>query len=223
MSIMSKTTRLVLAIVFLIAVCLGGVYLFTFSQHHGATTISQSPPKVHGLMLTTPRMLPPFSLTTDRNKPFTEARLKGHWSFMFFGFTHCPKVCPTTMAAMNKMYQRLAQSLPKSQLPQVIMVSVDPNRDTVTRMHDYVTTFNPNFIGLTGSMPVLKSMQHSMHVFAEKIATHTAHQQHYDMRHTAAVMVIGPKGQLRGFLSYPQKPDEMIADYKAIIKAYPNA
>ena len=214
-----KNLSLLLAILITVT-CIASLYLFSKHSPAANARLMLTPPKVHGIMLSTPRVIHPFSLTQDNGKPFTQNQLKGHWSLLFFGFTHCPKICPTTMAALNKMYKNLQKSLPKAKLPQVIMVSVDPERDTLARMHSYVKTFNANFIGLRGDEKSIKSLQRDLHVIAQKIKMPTQHGNHYEIGHSASVMIIDSAAKLRGFLSYPQKAQALVADYKVIMKAY---
>lgn len=207
--------------VFVILVALGYVmatgYFFSHQTH------PKHAPNVQGLVLQKTRPIPAFRLTTDKNQSFTQQQLTGHWSLLFFGFTHCPKVCPTTMAALNKMYQTLSHQLPKSALPQVIMVSIDPERDDMNRMHAYINAFNSAFIGLRGNEHALKPLQKAMYVVAEKQSHHHDSPQHYTMQHTASIMVIDPKGQLRAFLSYPHKASVLVADYHTILNTYGQA
>ena len=100
------------------------------------------------LLLNSPRALPAFELVDQNGNPFGPARLSGRWTFVFFGFTHCPDVCPTTLFTLNEVVRQL-EDLPEDQRPAVLMVSVDPNRDTPDKLASYVPYFNPDFLGLT--------------------------------------------------------------------------
>ena len=112
------------------------------------------PPGVQSIV--PPEPVADFNLTDQQGKAFTQARLHGKWTIMFFGYTHCPDFCPTTLAGLNSAYHRLEQQAPKlAASTQVVFVSVDPFRDTPPLLKDFVTHFNKDFIGATGSPPQL--------------------------------------------------------------------
>src|SRR5262249_55367072 len=125
--------------------------------------------KISGTYLIPTKKISDFNLVTKNNINFTKENLKGRWSFLFFGFSNCGVVCPTTMTALNKMYKILEATLPQDKLPQIVMVTVDPERDTIKRMHNYVTTFNPNFLGATGKADDLINLQKQLHILAVKV------------------------------------------------------
>src|SRR5512137_749852 len=95
-----------------------------------------------------PRALPPLELVGQDGKPFGPRFLEDHWTLVFFGFTHCPDVCPTTLTVL-KQVQKLLGTLPEAQQPRVMLVSVDPERDTPERLRDYVQFFDRSFMGAT--------------------------------------------------------------------------
>ena len=101
------------------------------------------------VLLDTPRKFSEFELTDHHGELFTSAQLKGKWSLLFFGFTHCPDICPTTMATAAKLYESLSFE-DKGKL-QVVMISLDPERDTTEKLFQYVPYFNKEFIGVTGN------------------------------------------------------------------------
>ena len=105
--------------------------------------------KINGLyLLDTPRNIGEFELVDHHGEPFNRARLEGKWSLVFFGFTYCPDICPTTMTFLNEFMASLEGT--EAEDTQVVMVSVDPARDTVQQLAGYVPFFNPDFIGVTG-------------------------------------------------------------------------
>ena len=172
--------------------------------------------KVNGIFLPTPQSLNDFSLTDNSGKEFTKESLKGRWTLMFFGFTNCGIVCPTTMAALNKMYRTLQEQLPDNRLPRIVMVSVDPERDTVARMNEYVSSFNPHFKGVRGDEAATDALEKQFHIAAAKMQAEGGKDQ-YTINHTAEILVINPRGELQAFLSYPHKPEQMVKDYKALL------
>lgn len=99
-------------------------------------------------ILPTPRTISPFHLTDMHNHSFTNQSLLGHWTLMFFGFTNCGYICPTTMGALKQVYNTLQTN--KQPLPQIMFISIDPERDTPQKIQQYVTSFDPNFLDDTG-------------------------------------------------------------------------
>src|SRR5437868_1141102 len=93
-------------------------------------------------LLSPPRPLPEFALTDHNGASFDQARLKQHWSLLFFGFTHCPDVCPTTLGMLAQT-EKLLADLPAAQRPQIVLISVDPQRDTPQQLAAYVRFFSP--------------------------------------------------------------------------------
>jgi protein SCO1 len=176
--------------------------------------------KIDGVYLVNPMEIRGFQLTDNTKKPFTQDSLKGRWTMMFFGFTNCGYVCPTTMAALNKMYQTLKKELSEDKLPQVVMVTVDPDRDTVSRMNSYVTTFNSKFIGARGEIKALAALEKQLHIAVVKIETDGKGKDHYTIDHSAEVILFNPEGKVQAFMSYPHTPEQMVRDYKLILSAY---
>jgi len=173
--------------------------------------------KIDGIYLPTPKEINDFTLADTQGNTFTKANLKGHWTLMFFGFTNCALVCPTTMAAVNKMYQALQSELPADKMPKIVMVSVDPDRDTVARMKSYVTSFNPNFLGARAGIKEITALEKQLNIVAVKIQTDGKGKNHYTIDHSAEILVFNPNGQLQAYLSYPHKAEQMVQDYKLML------
>ena len=212
----------------LLFVALGCLLLFfaleRISNHVGGPRSSEKP-MIKGTILSKPLSLPKVALQRYGHDAFTNDDFKDHWTLLFFGFTNCPKVCPTTMAQLNAMIESLQQKVTAEHMPQVIMVSVDPARDTAKRMHSYVTSFNPNFIGLRTDEAAISNLALAMNVSYAKVdmkgMNHDhMHMDHYTMTHTATISVIGPAGQVRAYLSYPHHGQEMANDYLSILGFY---
>ena len=102
--------------------------------------------KLNATVFSTPRTVNQFSLLDQNGKPFTEANLQGQWSFVFFGYTNCPDVCPSTLTMLNLTLKAITNQSAEIPLPRVMMVSVDPERDTVEQLGKYMPYFNKNFI-----------------------------------------------------------------------------
>lgn len=168
-----------------------------------------------GTVLKEPRAISDFHLTATDGKAFDNARLKDHWTMIFFGFTNCPVMCPTAMQELALTY-RLLEKDKVSPLPQVVMVSVDPKRDSVDRMKQYVTAFNKSFIGAVAPNDKIKALSSEMGIAYEKIASRDK-SDNYDFQHSGAVIVVNPEGKIKAFFNWPHKPSEMAMDYSNLV------
>lgn len=202
--------------ILLISVAIAAVVLTTGVLRHQQTVSTAENIKIDGVFLTTPKTIADFQLTTNDGKPFTKENLKGHLTMMFFGFTNCSYVCPTTMSALNKMYKTLQKDLPADQLPQIVMISVDPERDTAAKMNSYVTTFNPNFVGLTGKAEDTKALEKQLNIVAVKVKSGKGKNNYY-MDHSAEILLFNTNGELQAYMSYPHTPEQLVKDYKLML------
>lgn len=171
----------------------------------------------HGTLLEKPREIEQFSLTGIDNKSFTNASLQGQWTIVFFGFTNCGYVCPTTMAELNKMYRLLEEKKVKP-LPQIVMVSVDPQRDSLDKLDHYVRAFNPHFYGARGDEDVVRKMTREMGIAYAKVELpNSQNSENYDMQHSAALMLFNPQGELTAFFTTPHQADLLAKDYQLLV------
>lgn len=154
-----------------------------------------------------------FSLQDPQGKTRTLADYKGKAVVMFFGYTHCPDVCPTTMAELNQVMQKLGTD---AQRVQVLFVTVDPQRDTPELMSQYVPAFNPAFVGLRpADDAALKAVTKSFRVVVNKVEGSTPNN--YTIDHTAGIYVFDPNGQLRLFMRPDEPVDAMAKDLKTLL------
>jgi protein SCO1 len=170
---------------------------------------------VTGTLLDPPRPLPSFSLMDQANRAFDNERLHGRWSYLFFGFTNCPDVCPTTLRVLAQTEQSLSD-LPPAQRPQVILVSVDPKRDTPQQLVSYLKFFNPAFIGLTGEQEALDAFTRQLGV---PVAITPTDNGSYTVDHSAAIFLIDPNGAMRALFSPPHSPTSLAEDYRRILNS----
>ncbi|MCI3207645.1 MULTISPECIES: SCO family protein [Pandoraea] len=155
-----------------------------------------------------------FSLQDPQGKTRTLADYKGKAVVMFFGYTHCPDVCPTTMAELNQVMQKLGAD--DAQRVQVLFVTVDPQRDTPELMGQYVPAFNPAFVGLRpADDAALKEVTKSFRVVVNKVEGSTPNN--YTIDHTAGIYVFDPNGQLRLFMRPDEPVDAMAKDLKTLL------
>jgi protein SCO1 len=169
----------------------------------------------NGTALPEPRALPDFSLLDHHQQPFTRTQLQGHWSVVFFGYTNCPDVCPTTLALLKQVDLALSD-LPAAQRPQVVFVSVDPRRDKPEQMANYVGFFNPAFIGLSGEQNQLDVLTHAMGV---PVLIHDTGNGTYTVDHAATLFLIDPQGRTSALFSPPHQVTTLTADIRHVIVA----
>ncbi|SAL15104.1 lipoprotein [Caballeronia sordidicola] len=154
-----------------------------------------------------------FSLPDTGGKTRTMADFKGKAVVLFFGYTHCPDVCPTTMAELSQALQKLGDDAKRVQ---VLMVTVDPTRDTAPLLSEYVSAFNPSFIGLRpADNAQLVKITKDFRVYYAQVPGKTAGE--YTMDHTAASYVFDPQGRLRLFARDGQGVDIWVHDLKLLL------
>jgi protein SCO1/2 len=205
---MSAATRS-LAIALALAAVLAGAY----TAYRVQASRSPMPPDIDATIFSTPRPVPAFELVDHDGKPFTNARLSDRWTLAFFGFTHCPDVCPTTLHTLARAAAILEES-PDTQQPAIIMISVDPERDTADKLREYVPYFDPTFVGVTGSREAIDSLTASLGVAHAKIYRDDGE---YTVDHSAAIFLIGPDGSQAALFSPPHDAYGLAARYQATI------
>ena len=209
---MSRTQSIALAAIVAIVAVTSGILSARWLLGHQADA---QPAVATATLLVPPRPLPPLALVDQDNQPFGADRLRGGWSFVFFGFTSCPDVCPVTMSALAQTRKLLAD-LPEPSRPRVVMISVDPERDTPERLAAYVKGFDPAFVGATGTKPAIDELAQRMGVL---VATRPLDGDNYTVDHSTSVFLVGPDGALRALFSAPHEPDKIAADYRRIAAA----
>ena len=161
--------------------------------------MTEAETRANGLFVfDTPRDLGEFSLIDHRGEAFTSARLNGSWTLVFWGFTHCPDVCPTTMAFLADVMSHLEAT--EAENTQVVMMSVDPARDTQAVLAQYVPYFHPDFIGVTGEFTEILQLAHRFSAPFRKV---TEPDGSYQVDHSANVALVNPRGDFHGFFRAP--------------------
>ena len=174
----------------------------------------------NGTLFPTPRDIEPFHLVSAEQKPFTNTNLNGHWSVIFFGFTQCPQMCPTTLAMLNDTYQLLAAKN-NAPLPQVVFISVDPDRDTPTVLKKYLSSFNKNFVGATGSQEEVKRLTAALNILYMKVQKpNTDDPMAYQIDHSGTLLLVNPEGKLFALFSAPHTPETLANNISAIETRY---
>jgi len=165
------------------------------------------PSDLKSALLPEPRPLTAFRLTDQHGRAFDLDRLKGKWTFMFFGYTRCPDVCPTTMAVMKNVATILERD-PRKIEAQFVFVSMDPQRDKPGSLGGYVEYFRPGFIGITGNQAQLDVLGRQLYIEARRIEGGTS--ANYLMSHTSSIMLIDPRARWYATFSPPHERASII-------------
>lgn len=177
------------------------------------TSFFKSPYTFHGSVITPPSPVTDFSLQTANNESFRLSGQKGKIVLLFFGYTNCPDVRPTTLATFKQAHEKLGDA---AQEVRFVLITADPDRDTPEKVAAYAARFNPEFIGLSGSLSDLEPIWKELGVFVEKQDTGSA--AGYLVSHTASVYVLDQNGDLIMTFPYGTSAGDMADDLIQLLK-----
>mgnify|MGYP000395044623 CR=1 FL=1 len=205
---MNKVLYIIVAIVAL------GFGAFIFNQANKVAAPE------HALYYKQARELAPFELTSHHDKSFSNQHLKGQWSWVFFGYTSCPDVCPTTLQELNFVYPELKEIASNTQ---VLLVSVDPLRDNTQKLSQYINYFNDEFYALTAGHDVLYPFARNMGLMYAIVDD--TEQESYLVDHSASMVLVNPEGNIAAIFKpkheLGQLPtisgDDLVADFEKIV------
>jgi len=200
-------------------VAIGGIGLgIWLSQHY--LSGNSLPEELEATVLEQARELKPFSLHDADNQPFNLARLKDHWSFLFFGYTNCPDVCPTTLNVMQGVWQKLPTRPGDARQPKMYFISVDPERDDLKILKKYVSYFDPSFIGVTGNLDEIDNLTGQLGVLYGYDEKKGGGANDYTVNHSAQILLIDPEARLRAVFSPPHDSTTIALNYTLITHYY---
>ncbi len=186
------------------ALALGMLMNFAFTP--SARTVGESQVGVlqrGTALLGQERPIGDFTLTAEDGSAFTNARLKGKWTYLFFGYTLCPDICPVTLQVMGEALQVLERR-GADQDVQALFVSVDPERDDLAKLREYVHYFHPRMLGATGEAEAIAKLARGLGIVYQKVAN-PAEPANYLVDHSAQVLLINPRGELAAVLTPPHE------------------
>jgi protein SCO1/2 len=202
----------VLAIVSVAIILVSG-FFYSFTR---ARVMTAEELKSQGAYLyENPRTLPNFTLEDDRGDRVTPSTFQGQWNLVFFGFTYCPDICPTTLAQLKAFYQELDPEVQAE--TQVWLASVDPARDTPEQLHNYLDFFHPTFRGITGDFLEIHRFATSLNIPFTKVP---GGGSNYLVEHSANVALVNPKGHSVGFLKAPLELSKITRAYLSLREYY---
>jgi protein SCO1/2 len=161
-----------------------------------------------------PKPLTAFALTDQQNRVFDVSRLKGKWSFLFFGYTHCPDVCPTTLAELARARDNIARITAGAEDIEFVFISVDPNRDTAGKLGQYVAYFHPAFLGVTGNDAQIGNLAGQLGA-AYQVAF-TPGMEIYPVYHTTAVFLVDPRARYHAIFTPPLDAETISRRFKVL-------
>jgi len=161
-----------------------------------------------------PQPLTAFALIDQQNRVFDLSRLKGKWSFLFFGFTHCPDVCPTTLAALARARDYIAKTTVGADDVQFVFISVDPNRDTAGKLRQYVDYFDPTFLGVTGNDAQIGNLAGQLGATYQLAITPGI--ENYPVYHTTAVFLLDPRARYHAMFTPPLDAETIGRRFKVL-------
>lgn len=169
-------------------------------------------------LLPAPQSLADFQLIDDDNQPLTAQRLRGQWTFAFFGYTNCPDICPNTMMVLNRVAKLLAARPTGKRDPLILFISVDPERDTPEKLKSFVSYFNKSFLAATGSVEQLKNLTQQLGMSFDRAE---GSGDKYAVNHSASILLISPEGDLVAkFPAWPQTPEKIVTNFQKIREYY---
>jgi protein SCO1/2 len=208
---MQQKNRIRMTIAILIAFILLVVYGFSWRMNQ-PVIMSKEQLQINGaIVLDKPRIFSDFELEDHRGEVFNLDRMKGIWTIVFFGFTHCPDICPTTLAMLNETYSKLKDS--EKELLQVVMISLDPERDTVEKLAEYVPYFNPEFTGVTGNKHLIRRLTAELNVAYNQVPLSG---DDYTVDHSTQLILVNPMGHYHGFFKAPHTEITMRSTWRSI-------
>jgi len=168
-------------------------------------------------VLPRPREVAGFSLVDHRNEQFGLEQLRGVWSFVYFGFTSCPDICPVTLSVLSQVERRLAEAGQPELYDnfQVVLVSVDPERDDVPTLKQYVGNFSERFIGVTGDNREIGKLAQQLNVAYGKVPDLNS-AVGYQVEHSGNIVLLNPRGHYHGFIKMPHSVDQIADSYRTL-------
>lgn len=195
-----------------------GVVTAIFMQERTPNRLKINQLNMHATVFNPVKTIQPFSLVFHNESTFTEQDLKGKWTWLFFGYTFCPDICPTTMTVLSKVFQ-LLEAQANIALPQVIFVSVDPKRDTLEQLAKYVNYFHSKFKAATGSNTAITQLTSQLGILHYQLPKEPE-KDYYLVDHSAAILLINPDGQLQAMHGTPHQVDQLVEDLTKIQQAW---
>lgn len=175
--------------------------------------VGEPPAALSATILPAGNELPEFTLLDQDGAIVDRSIFEGQWDVVFFGFTNCPDICPATMTVLGQARRALAAD-GRQPLPRIVLVSVDPERDTPEAMARYIAYFGEDNLGLTGELDEIRKLTDALGIYFQKAGTD---EGVYGVDHSTVVLVIDPDGRLKALFSAPHSVDNFVNDLPLVM------
>jgi cytochrome oxidase Cu insertion factor (SCO1/SenC/PrrC family) len=197
---MNRAPTALIVLALLLAILAGGLLWYIGEGSPGATSSGTGVADIGG----------PFALIDQNGLRRTDSDFHGHYVLLYFGYSYCPDVCPTTLGVMADALAKLG---PRASRIVPVFITIDPERDTPAVLKKYLAAFGPNFVGLTGSLADITRAAHEYRVY---FAKHKLESGGYAVDHSSVIYLLGPDGKLLKFYDAAETPDQLVKDLSAV-------
>ena len=201
-------------VIFILLILFSITGLFTYFQSL-PSLLEKKPSLITGKILVRPMEIDNFELIDQNNEVFNKKSLEGGWTVLFFGYTNCPDVCPTTIYKLAEIKNGIKEDLPSANF-NTVLVTLDPDRDSSERLDEYIGYFDETMLGVTGTYENIQSFTSSLSVFYQRINK----EEGYDFNHTASIFVFDKDGSLFATMSPANTVEEIESDFFTILNNF---
>ena len=201
-------------VIFILLVLFSITGIFTYFQSL-PSLLEKKPSLITGKILVRPMEIDNFELIDQNNEVFNKKSLEGGWTVLFFGYTNCPDVCPTTIYKLAEIKNGIKEDLPSANF-NTVLVTLDPDRDSPERLDEYIGYFDETMLGVTGTYENIQSFTSSLSVFYQRINK----EEGYDFNHTASIFVFDKDGSLFATMSPANTVKELESDFFTILNNF---
>ncbi len=201
-------------VIFILLILFSITGIFTYFQSL-PSLLEKKPSLITGKILVRPMEIDNFELIDQNNEVFNKKSLEGSWTVLFFGYTNCPDVCPTTIYKLAEIKNGIKEDLPSANF-NTVLVTLDPDRDSTERLHEYIGYFDETMLGVTGKYENIQSFTSSLSVFYQRINK----EEGYDFNHTASIFVFDKDGSLFATMSPANTVGELESDFFTILNNF---
>ncbi len=201
-------------VIFILLILFSITGLFTYFQSL-PSLLEKKPSLITGKILVRPMEIDNFELIDQNNEVFNKKSLEGGWTVLFFGYTNCPDVCPTTIYKLAEIKNGIKEDLPSANF-NTVLVTLDPDRDSSERLDEYIGYFDETMLGVTGKYENIQSFTSSLSVFYQRINK----EEGYDFNHTASIFVFDKDGSLFATMSPANTVGELESDFFTILNNF---
>ena len=201
-------------VIFILLILFSITGIFTYFQSL-PSLLEKKPSLITGKILVRPMEIDNFELIDQNNEVFNKKSLEGGWTVLFFGYTNCPDVCPTTIYKLAEIKNGIKEDLPSANF-NTVLVTLDPDRDSAERLDEYIGYFDETMLGVTGTYENIQSFTSSLSVFYQRINK----EEGYDFNHTASIFVFDKDGSLFATMSPANTVEEIESDFFTILNNF---